>query len=160
MTLTRANIIEAVSNRTGFTKKQSRHSVNSLIEIIKKTLESGENIKIGHFGKFDIKEKKARPWRSPFTGKIMMLPPRRMVTFKTFKRLKDKINKQHIGIESKERSREKIHSTRTGTLQKEELKTILADHRRWLDYEGTNGEKAVLSHALLVRAELCAAKLS
>jgi uncharacterized protein YjbI with pentapeptide repeats len=160
MSLTKANIIEAVSNRTGFTKKQSRNSVNSLIEILKKTLESGENIKIGHFGKFDIKEKKARPWRSPFTGKIMMLPPRRVVAFKTFKRLKDKINKQHIGIEPQERFRAKIRSTRTGTLQKNELKTILADHRRWLDSEGKDGEKAALPHAVLVGADLFAAKLS
>ena len=160
MTLTKANIIEAVSDRTGFTKKQSRHSVNSLIEIIKKTLESGENIKIGHFGKFDIKEEKARPWRSPFTGKFMMLPARRTVKFKTFKRLKDRINAQPIGTESEERSRAKIRPIRTGALKKDELKKILADHRRWLDSQGKSGEKAVLSHAALVRADLYAAKLS
>ena len=67
-------------------------TVNTRIEIIKSTLESGENIKIGHFGKFDIKGKEARPWRSPFTGRYMMLPPRRVVTFKSFKRLNDKVN--------------------------------------------------------------------
>ena len=160
MTLTKANIIEAVSDHTGFTKKQSRHSLNSLIEIIKKTLESGENIKIGHFGKFDIKEEKARPWRSPFTGKIMMLPARRTVKFKTFKRLKDKINAQPIGPEPEELSRAKIRPIRTGALKKDELKKILADHRRWLDSQGKSGEKAVLSHAALVRADLYAAKLS
>jgi nucleoid DNA-binding protein len=160
MTLTKADIIGAVSDRTGFNKKQSRHSVNSLVEIIKKTLESGENIKIGHFGKFDIKEMKARPWRSPFTGKIMMLPPRRVVTFKSFKRLKDKVNTQPIGIEPDEPSRAKSRPSRTGALTKDEIKKILADHRRWLDSQGKSGEKAVLSHAVLVRADLYAAKLS
>jgi uncharacterized protein YjbI with pentapeptide repeats len=160
MTLTKANIIGAVSDRTGFTKKRSRHSVNCLIEIIKNTLESGESIKIGHFGKFDIKEKKARPWRSPFTGKIMMLPPRRVVMFKTFKRLKEKINTQPIGNDPQERSMVKAPPIRTGTLKKDELKKILSDHKRWLDSHGRSGEKAVLSHTALVRADLFAAKLS
>lgn len=160
MTLTKANIIGAVSDRTGFTKKKSRHSVNTLIEIIKSTLESGENIKIGHFGKFVIKEKKARPWRSPFTGQFMMLPPRRVVTFKSFKRLKDKVNVLPFGIEPEECSRASSRPTRTGVLKKDELRKILADHRRWLDSRGKSGEKAVLSHAALVRADLYAAKLS
>ncbi len=160
MTLTKTDIIGAVSDRTGFSKKKSRLSVNSLIEIIKSTLESDQNIKIGHFGKFDIKEKKARPWRSPFTGKIMMLPPRRVVTFKPFKRLKDKINTQPISIEPQERSRAKIRPIRTGALTKDELKKILTEHRRWLDSQGKSGEKAVLSHATLFRADLYAAKLS
>jgi uncharacterized protein YjbI with pentapeptide repeats len=160
MTLTKANIIGSVSDCTGFTKKRSRHSVNCLIEIIKQTLESGESIKISHFGKFDIKEKKLRPWRSPFTGKIMMLPPRRVVMFKTFKRLKDKINTQPIGIEPRAHSRAKVRPIRTGTLIKDELKKILSDHEHWLDSHGRSGEKAVLKHAALVRADLFAAKLS
>jgi nucleoid DNA-binding protein len=160
MTLTKANIIRDISVQTGFTQKQSRHSVNCLIEIIKKTLESGESIKIGHFGKFDIKEKKARPWRSPFTGRSMMLPARRVVMFKTFKRLKDKINTQPIGIESQERSRVRVRPIRAGSLKRDELNKILSDHRRWLDSHGRRGEKAVLSHAALVRADLFAAKLS
>jgi len=160
MTLTKANIIRAVSDDTGFTQKQSRHCVNSLVEIIKKTLESGESIKIGHFGKFDIIEKKARPWRSPFSGRIMMLPDRRIVKFKAFKRLKDKINAQPIYTEFEELSRPKIHPVRTGFITHNELMKILADHRRWLDSGGKSGEKAVLLRAVLVRADLYAARLS
>jgi nucleoid DNA-binding protein len=160
MTLTKANIIGAVSDRTGFTKKQSRLSVNHLIEIIKSTLESGESIKIGHFGKFDIIEKKARRWRSPFNGRIMMLPARRTVKFKTFKGLKDKINAKPTGTEFEELSRPKIRPVRTGVLTHDELRKILAVHRRWLNSEGKSGEKAVLPRAALVRADLYAAKLA
>ena len=160
MTLTKANIIRAVSDQTGFTRKQARHSVNSLVEIIKSTLESGESIKIGHFGKFDIIEKKAGLWRSPFTGRIMMLPDRRTVNFKAFKRLKDKINARPVGSESQELSRPKIHPVRTGVITHDELRKILADHRCWLDSDGKSGEKAVLLRAVLVRADLYAAKLS
>jgi uncharacterized protein YjbI with pentapeptide repeats len=160
MTLTKANIIGAVSDKTGFTQKQSSHSVNSLIEIIKKNLESGESIKISHFGKFDIIEKKARLWRSPFSGRIMMLPARRTVKFKTFKRLKDKINAQPFDTESAELSRPKIHPARTGFITHDELMKILADHRHWLDSGGKSGEKAVLQRAGLVRADLYAGRLS
>lgn len=160
MALTKANMIEAVSEQTGFNKKQSRNSVNSLIEVIKKTLESGESIKIAHFGKFDIIEKKARPWRSPFTGRIMMLPDRRIVKFKSFKRLKDKINVQPIGTESEEHLRTNIHALRTGVLTQNELSKILTDHRRWLDSEGKSGQKAVLPRAALVKVDLYAARLA
>ena len=160
MTLTKANIARAVSEQTGFSRKQSRHSVNSLVEIIKSTLESGESINIRHFGKFGILEKKARLWRSPFTGRIMMLPARRTVNFKAFKGLRDKINVQPIGTESEELSRPKIRAARTGVLTRNELQKILDDHRRWLDSGGKRGEKAVLTRAALVRANLYAAKLS
>ncbi|MEJ2222448.1 MAG: pentapeptide repeat-containing protein [Desulfobacterales bacterium] len=160
MTLTKANIIRAASVQTGFTQNQSRHSVNCLIEIIKKTLESGESIKIGHFGKFDIKEKKARAWRSPFTGRIMMLPERRIVKFKAFKRLKDKIDAPPVGTGSEELSRPKFHAVRTGVLTQNELSKILADHRRWLDSGGKSGHKAVMPRAALFKADLYAARLS
>jgi uncharacterized protein YjbI with pentapeptide repeats/nucleoid DNA-binding protein len=160
MSLTKANIIGNVSDQMGFTRKQSRHAINSLFEIIKSTLESGESIKIGRFGKFDIIEKKARPWRSPFTGRIMMLPARRTVKFKAFKGLKDKINAQTVDSESEEISRPKIHPVRTGVITHDELKNILAVHRRWLNSNGKSGQKAVLPRAVLLRADLYAARLA
>lgn len=160
MTLIKANIIGAVSNRTGFSKKESRHSVNTLIEIIKSTLESGENIKISHFGKFDIKEKKARRWRSPFTGAEIMLPPRREVTFKSFKRLKDRLNAEPRDIEKSELSQSTIRTTPAHLLTPVELKKILNDHRRWLKSEGKKGKRANLAYAKLKEADLYAACLS
>ena len=160
MTLTKANIARALSDQTGFSRKQSRRSVNSLVEIIKSTLESGESINISHFGKFDILEKKARLWRSPFTGRIMMLPARRIVKFKAFKRLKDKINVQPIGTEFEAPSRPKVRAARTGVLTQNELQKILADHRRWLDSGGKRGKQADLSRTVLAKADLYAAKLS
>ncbi len=160
MTLIKVNIIGAVSDRTGFSKKKSRHSVNTLIEIIKSTLESGENIKISHFGKFDIKEKKARRWRSPFTGAEIMLPRRRVVTFKSFKRLKDRLNPEPRGIEKSELSQSTIRTTSARLLKPGELKKILNDHRRWLESEGKKGKRANLAYAKLKEADLYAACLS
>jgi nucleoid DNA-binding protein len=160
MTLTKTNIIGAVSDRTGFTMKKSRHSVNTLIEIIKSTLESGENIKISHFGKLEIKEKKRRGWRSPFTGAEMILPPKRVVSFKSFKRLKDRINAAPGVIYQDEVAQTSDRAVHTGAINSKDLKKILDDHRRWLASEGESGEKANLIGARLVRADLYGLRLS
>jgi nucleoid DNA-binding protein len=160
MTLTKENIIGAVSDRTGFSKKKSRHTVNTLVEIIKSRLESGEDIKLSHFGKFNIKEKKARRWRSPFTNEIIMLPPKRVVTFKSFKRLKDRLNAESIGIEQSELSQSNIPTTPAHPLKPAELKKMLNDHRRWLESEGQKGQKANLAYAKLKEADLYGAHLS
>lgn len=82
MTLTKTHIIESVSSQIGFTKKQSINTVETLLEIIKSTLESGEDILISGFGRFCVKAKKERRGRNPATGDEMMLAPRKIVTFK------------------------------------------------------------------------------
>jgi nucleoid DNA-binding protein len=160
MAHTKAHIISAVSEGTGFTKQKSRQIVDTYLEIIKNTLESGENIKLGHFGKFDIKERKARRWHSHFTGKIMMLPPKRVVTFKSFKRLKERLNAESISIEQSELSQSNIPTTPAHPLKPAELKKMLNDHRRWLKSEGQKGQKANLAYAKLKEADLYGACLS
>jgi integration host factor subunit alpha len=96
MTLTKAHIVKALSKQNGYTKKQSVYRIEVLIEFIKRSLESGEDVAINGFGKFCVKEKHERLGRNPATGENMMLKPRRVVTFKRFQQLKDKTNgKQH-----------------------------------------------------------------
>ena len=63
-----------------------------MLEIMKRTLESGEDVLVSGFGKFCVKEKRERRGRNPATGKEMVLAPRRVVTFKCSGRLRDKIN--------------------------------------------------------------------
>ena len=92
MTLTKNDIVEKIQTRNGFTKKKSIETVETLLEIIKRSLESGEDVLISGFGKFCIKEKKERRGRNPATGDSMMLAPRRVVTFKCSGKLRDKIN--------------------------------------------------------------------
>ena len=92
MTLTKNDIVEKIQSRNGFTKKKSIETVETLLEIIKRSLESGEDVLISGFGKFCIKEKKERRGRNPATGDSMMLAPRRVVTFKCSGKLRDKIN--------------------------------------------------------------------
>jgi integration host factor subunit alpha len=92
MALTKAHIIEAVSNQIGFPKNHSSEIVETVLEIIKRTLVSGEDVMISGFGKFCVKEKMERKGRNPATGETMMLAPRRVVTFRTSGKLRDKIN--------------------------------------------------------------------
>jgi integration host factor subunit alpha len=92
MTLTKANIVEAVAEQNGYTRKKSIETVETILEIIKSTLESGEDVLISRFGKFCVKKKHERRGRNPATGEDMMLEPRKVVTFKCSRQLRDKIN--------------------------------------------------------------------
>ena len=92
MTLTKANIVEAVAKQNGYPKNQSFEMIETLLEIIKRTLESGEDVLVSGFGKFCVKTKHERRGRNPATGEDMMLEPRRIVTFNCSRKLRDKIN--------------------------------------------------------------------
>jgi integration host factor subunit alpha len=93
VSLTKDNIIEAVAEETGFLKLRSAEVVEFLIEIIKRSLESGEDVLVSGFGKFKVREKKARKGRNPATGEGVILDPRRVVTFHCSGKLRKKINK-------------------------------------------------------------------
>ena len=92
MTLTKSQIIEEIMTRNGFTKKQSSETVETLLEIMKETFISGENVLISGFGKFCVKNKKERRGRNPATGEDMMLDARKVVTFKCSGKLRERVN--------------------------------------------------------------------
>jgi integration host factor subunit alpha len=92
MALTKIQIVESIHNQIGFTQKGASEIVETLLEIIKNTLESGEDVLISGFGKFCVKEKKERKGRNPATGDAMMLAPRKIVSFKCSGKLRDRIN--------------------------------------------------------------------
>jgi len=94
MTFTKSDIVESISNHIGFTKRQSVETVETLLEIMKKTLASGEDVLISNFGKFRVRDKTERRGRNPATGDDMMLRPRRVVTFKCSGKLRERVNKK------------------------------------------------------------------
>ncbi|MFP4348754.1 MAG: integration host factor subunit alpha [Thermodesulfobacteriota bacterium] len=93
MTLTKARIIEEIQTELRFSKKETTDLIETLLEIMKRTMENGEDVLISGFGKFCVKEKKQRRGRNPATGDDMMLSPRQVVTFKCSGKLRDRINK-------------------------------------------------------------------
>jgi integration host factor subunit alpha len=93
MTLTKVDIVESIAGQNGLPKNKSSEIFETLLEIIKKSLESGEDVLISSFGKFCVKKKKQGSGRNPATGEDMMLRPRKILTFKWSGKLKDKVNK-------------------------------------------------------------------
>ena len=92
MTLTKVHIVEAVAKQNGYPKNQSFEMIETLLEIIKRTLEFGEDVLVSGFGKFCVKEKHGRRGRNPATGEDMMLKPRRVVTFRCSRKLRDMVS--------------------------------------------------------------------
>ena len=92
MTLTKDFVVKALSKETGYLLNQSAELIETLLELIKSKLVSGEDVLISGFGKFCVKEKSERRGRNPATGEAMMLAPRRVVTFRCSRQLRDKIN--------------------------------------------------------------------
>jgi len=92
MTLTKDHLIIAVAEANGFPKKRAAEIVETLLEIMKSSLQSGEDVLVSGFGKFCIHEKRERKGRNPATGENLMLAPRQVVTFRCSGRLRDRIN--------------------------------------------------------------------
>ena len=92
MTLTKTHIIEDVSMNNGYSKIRSTHLVESVLQIVKNTLASGEDVLLSGFGKFCVNEKRERIGRNPATGENLTLRDRRIVTFRCSAPLRDKIN--------------------------------------------------------------------
>ncbi|RUM93398.1 MAG: integration host factor subunit alpha [Thermodesulfatator sp.] len=94
MTLTKADLVNKLYESEVLNKAEAVEAVETVIEIVKKTLENGENVLISGFGKFTVKDKRARRGRNPHTGEDLILSPRRVVTFKPSGVLRNKINNQ------------------------------------------------------------------
>ena len=93
MSLTKAHLADSIHNQLGLPQNQSVKVLESIIEIVKNTLENGEDVMITGFGKFYVKEKRKRRGRNPQTGEDLMLGSRRVVRFKCSSILRDKINR-------------------------------------------------------------------
>jgi integration host factor subunit alpha len=92
--LTKARIVDSALETNGYTPTKARETIKLMLELIKHSLESGDDVHITGFGKFCVKKK--RRGRNPATGNDMMLPPRKVVTFKSPKKLREKINAKHL----------------------------------------------------------------
>lgn len=94
MALTKNDIVERINNDLGLPKKQVIEIVESLLELIKSTMASGDDVLVSGFGKFCVKDKQARKGRNPATGEDAILPARRVVTFKCSGKLRERIDRK------------------------------------------------------------------
>src|SRR5262249_21285604 len=92
MTMTKADIVERIYEKVGFSKKEATGIVESLFEVVKRRLEQGEKVKVSGFGNFVVNEKRPRKGRNPQTGEEIVITGRRVLTFKASQVLKKTMN--------------------------------------------------------------------
>jgi integration host factor subunit alpha len=90
--MTKAEIVETIYERVGFSKKESGELVETVFDVIKDALVGGEKVKFSGFGNFIVREKNARKGRNPQTGEEIQLEARRVLTFKPSLVLKNALN--------------------------------------------------------------------
>ena len=92
VSITKAHITKNLYDNCGFSKDKSEAALETLLELIKSTLASGEDIMVTGFGKFHVHTKSKRRGRNPKTGEVLMLVPRKVVSFKCSGKLRERIN--------------------------------------------------------------------
>lgn len=91
-TVTKADIVEKVYDKIGFSKKEASELVEMVFGTLKDVLEKGEKVKISGFGNFSVREKNERIGRNPQTGEQIKISARRVLTFKPSQALKAMLN--------------------------------------------------------------------
>lgn len=92
MSMTKADMVELVYERIGVSKRESARIVETIFDVVKETLERGDNVKISGFGSFNIQHKKPRRGRNPQTGEEITISARRVLSFKASNVLRDQLN--------------------------------------------------------------------
>jgi integration host factor subunit alpha len=90
--LTKADIVERIHNKVGYSKKEAGEVVDSIFELIKHHLEHGQKVKVSGFGNFVVHEKRPRKGRNPQTGEAITIRGRRVLGFKASPTLKKSMN--------------------------------------------------------------------
>ncbi len=90
-TLTKADIVEAIAEKIDIDRNDIKNLVDETFEEIRKSLESGENVRISGFGNFLLRDKSVRPGRNPKTGEEVDITARRVVSFKSGQKLRARV---------------------------------------------------------------------
>lgn len=91
--MNKAELITAVAEKTGMSKKDSERAVNATFDTIRETVEAGEKVQLVGFGGFDVKKRDARIGRNPKTKEEIKIPASRVPIFKAGKAFKDAVDK-------------------------------------------------------------------
>lgn len=90
-TLTKDMLADKIHERVGLAARDAREALETILELIKTSLEEGREVKISGFGKWCVREKKARPGRNPHSGEAIEISARRVVTFHPSDKLRESI---------------------------------------------------------------------
>ncbi len=95
--MNKKSTVEAIHEKVGFSKRETTAIVDATLELIKSALAADESVMISSFGKFSVRERKALKRRNPQTGQTVIIPARKVVTFKASRVLRERINEAHRG---------------------------------------------------------------
>ena len=90
--MNKSELIAAMADKTGETKKNAEASLNALIDVITETLEKGDKVQLVGFGSFEVRKRAARKGRNPQTKEEIKIPASKAPVFKAGKALKDLVN--------------------------------------------------------------------
>ncbi|MBD5641218.1 MAG: integration host factor subunit alpha [Desulfovibrio sp.] len=93
-TLTKANIVEAIYERTGTNRLDAREAVEKLLAIMKNAIKKDHDLLISGFGKFECYDKASRRGRNPQTRETIILPPRKVIVFRLSRKFRSELNPQ------------------------------------------------------------------
>lgn len=91
--MNKTELVAAVAEKTGMSKKDSEKAVNAAFDSITEALVAGEKVQLVGFGAFEVKERSARIGRNPKTKESIEIPASRVASFKVGKALKDAVSK-------------------------------------------------------------------
>ena len=91
--MNKAELVSAMAEQTGLSKKDSEKALNSFINIVTEELENKEKVQLVGFGTFETRERAARTGRNPQTKEEIKIAASTVPAFKAGKALKDKVNK-------------------------------------------------------------------
>ena len=98
--MNKKDIVETIHARIGFSKRETATIVDRALDLMKAALADDEPVMISSFGKFSVRSKEARKGRNPQTGESIIIPARKVVTFKASRVLKERINEAHTRRDS------------------------------------------------------------
>ncbi len=94
--MTKADLVDAIFEKVGLSKKEAQDIIEILFDTIKQTFAEGESVKISGFGTFNVRKKMSRRGRNPKTGEDLEISPRRVITFRVSNQLKEEIEKLNV----------------------------------------------------------------
>ncbi len=97
MAMTKADIVESLYSKLGFSKKEASDLVELVFDTLKSSIAQGQKIKISGFGNFIVREKRSRVGRNPQTGESIEISARKVLTFRPSQVLRAEVNAQLDG---------------------------------------------------------------
>ena len=92
--MNKAELVAAIADKTGATKKATEEAVNAFVEVVTKTLSKGGKVQLVGFGSFEVRKRAARKGRNPQTQEEIKIPASKAPAFKAGKAFKDAVNKK------------------------------------------------------------------